>query len=132
MALRFKLPVSVAVSGGWNGEIARVVEILAAGTADGRIPARPVMALIRMAALRDKRFMTAIARGDRQAAAVALKRIARAVIGPGVKPENAPSTAKAKGGDRRALRDVTPRGRGKHRRGRDRIYKDFKTDPSTD
>jgi hypothetical protein len=123
MALRFKLPVSTAVSGGWNGEIGRVVEILAAGSADLTIAARPVMRLIVLACLADRLFMKAVAANDRKAAAKRLRALAMKVIKPGVKPINKPSTARGKGGDTRALRDPT---------GRDRIYREFKTDPATE
>jgi hypothetical protein len=114
------LPRLVVVTCGWDGDIGEILTILIRGTRDGRIPARPVTRYIVQAAKADRIFLAAMARRDMQAAANRLYAIGRLIIGGGVKPVNADSTAARKGGDRRALRDV---------QGKDRVYEDFTTDP---
>lgn len=99
---------------GWEGELARIAGILERGTRDKRIPARPVLERIRKLAERDTRFIRALAAGNAEAARQRLEEIARRALERGVPPPNAPSTARRKGGDDRAWRNV---------KGADALYK---------
>lgn len=99
---------------GWEGELARIMNINAAGSKDRTLPARPVLDRIKRIADRDQRFIKALAAGNAEAARARLEEIARGVLERGVPPKNADSTAARKGGDRRALRNE---------RGADALYK---------
>lgn len=120
--MKLQRPTKVVVRGGWNGEIADILAILEKDARDKSRVARPLRAIIYRAVRIDAAFNDAMSRGDRHAAAMRLREIAERIIEPGIEPRNKPGTARRKGGDDRALRDV---------RGRDRVYKTFETDPET-
>lgn len=108
------MPDVIVLTIGWDGELARIAHILEHGTKDRRIVARPALEKIKRLAERDARFIKLLAAGNAEGARARLLELAHKALGPGVKPKNKPSTAKRKGGDARAWRNV---------RGADALYK---------
>lgn len=114
------LPERIVVTVGWQGRLGEIVSILAKGVnkpGRPRMPARPAGLLIRAALAVDAELSAALGSGDTQAAERLAREITRDVLRPGIRPVNAPSTTKRKGGDKRALRNA---------RGRDAIFKLFR------
>lgn len=112
-------PQTIVLTVGWEGELARIANILSKGTRDRRIVARPVLERIYRLAERDRAFISALAAGDAEKARARLEEIARKALERGVPPKNRPSVAKRKGGDARAWRNV---------RGKDALYKGVRAD----
>lgn len=111
----------ISVSCGWEGEIAEILEIHMTGSRDGRLPKRDVLGRISERLLEDRVFLDAIAGGDEARAHARMREVAVEIITPGLYPDNAPSTAARKGGDKRALRNA------QGGEGHDRVLRDFQT-----
>ena len=110
-------PEPLSVSVGWGGRLGEIVAILERGSAKNNLAPRPIRAQIDARLSGSRELARALARGDRDLAERVTRRIVQAVLGPGIKPVNRPSTARRKGGDRRATRNT---------RGRDAIYRLFR------
>lgn len=108
-------PLSVSV--GWGGRLGEIVAILERGSPKNNLVPRPIRAQIDARLSGSRELARALARGDRDLAERVTRRLVRAVLEPGIRPPNRPSTAARKGGDRRATRNV---------RGRDAIYRQFR------
>lgn len=110
-----KEPDPVSLTVGWSGRLGEIVTILSRGSAKNNLPARPVGELLLARFADSPALNRAMLRGGKRVRQLG-RRIVLQTLGPGVKPDNAPSTARRKGGDRRALRNV---------RGRDALYRQF-------
>lgn len=121
------LPTPVKLTIGWEGRLGEIVAILERGgkmrhagkavSYAGNLKPRPARALILARLEKSQPLNRAMLKGDHAAVERIARRIVEAVLAPGVKPINRPSTARRKGGDRRALRNT---------RGRDAIFRMYR------
>lgn len=108
-------PLTLSV--GWQGRLGEIVSILERGNPAGNLAPRPLRAVVAARLDRSAALARALTKGDRFTAERIARRIVAAVLAPGIKPVNRPSTTRRKKGDRRALRNT---------RGRDAIFRLYK------